>query len=749
MTIAAASLLKDAVRFDLEAGPHAPGELRVLGFEARERLSEPFEVIVTASPRTDVDAAALVGEPARLCLHLAEEDRTLDGIVARARSWEEGRGEDRRRLQLTIVPRAWRLGRLVRSRIFQDKTVPEIVQQVLKDGGVEVRASLSGRYGPREYCVQYRESDLDFVHRLLEDEGIFYWFEHGQDAHVLVLADAPSAHPPLPGGAHLVFREPGGHAVTEEHLDVYRQRVELRAAKVSLRDYDPARPALDLTASAEGGGDVALEIYDHPGGYTEPSAGAARSRVRLEEQRARAALFDGESPCARLAPGFKLEVAEHPAGLDGEYVILEVEHVGRQPEILGGLGGATRAEPYRNRFVCLPADVPFRPERRTARPIVPGAQTALVVGPKGEEIYTDESGRVKVQFHWDREGKRDERSSCWIRVAQTWAGPGYGSLYLPRIGQEVVVEFLDGDPDRPLVTGAVYNGANPPPVALPGEKTRSTLRSASTPGSDGSNELRFEDAAGQEQVYLHAQRDLSVVVENDETHRVGGNEKLTVTKDRTRSVGGSQSLQVAGSDTSTVGGSQSLQVGGNRTTTVGAAHVETVAADQSVHVGGAQAVTVALAAAETVGLAKALSIGGAYAVNVGGVMNELVGGLKAEEVGGAKVEVVGAKKTETVAGSRTLHVGGDLSESVTGARTLKVGKDLVLDVGGKLQQTVTGAYTLKAKEIVLSAQEKLTLKVGSATVEISKNGDVAVKGAKVTLNASGDLVLKGSKISEN
>jgi len=750
MAISAATLVRGPSRFELEAGSFSPGELPVLGFEARERLSEPFEVTVTASPRDDVDPAALVGEPARLTLHLVDSDRVVDGLVARARAWEEGRGEDRRRLQLTIVPRAWRLGKTVRSRVFQGRSVPEIAEQVLGDGGVEVRLAPPGRYAPREYCVQYRESDLDFVARLLEDEGIFYWFEHGQDSHTMVLGDAPTVHEPLPGEARLLFREPSALTAGGEHVDAFGVRLELRPAKVSLNDFDPRRPALDLTTSAAAGGDAALEVYDHPGGYVDPGVGAARSRVRLEEQRARAALYEGSSPCARLATGRRIEIAEHPAGLDGEYVVVGVEHVGRQPELVQAVAAATSTtEPYRNRFVCLPATVPFRPERRTPRPLAPGAQTAIVVGPPGEEIHTDEQGRVKVQFHWDREGSRDDRSSCWIRVAQAWAGPGYGALYLPRIGQEVVVEFLDGDPDRPLVTGADYNGANPPPVALPGDKTQSTLRSASSPGGDGANELRFEDASGQEQVYLHAQKDLSIVVENDESHRVGGNEKLTVEKDRARRVNGSQSLQVAGSDTSTIGGSQALQVGGNRTTTVGAAHVELVGADQSIRVGGAQTVTVALAATESIGLGKALNVGGAYAVNVGGLMNELVGGLKAEEVGGAKVEVVGAKKTETVVGSRTLHVGGDLSESVGGARTLKVGKDLVLDVGGKLQQTVTGAYTLQAKEIVLSAKDKLTMKVGSAMLEITSSGDIAVKGAKVTVNASGDLVLKAAKITEN
>ena len=346
-----------------------------------------------------------------------------------------------------------------------------------------------------------------------------------------------------------------------------------------------------------------------------------RSRIRLEEVRARAERLRGATNSRRLEPGRTLEIAEHPVdALNGELLVLSVTQHGDQQELL--LGGASRKgakrESYRSRFVCQKKDVPFRPERRTPRPRAYGAETATVVGPQGEEIYTDNFGRVKVQFHWDREGARNERSSCWMRVTQAWAGPGWGALYLPRIGHEVVVEFHDADPDRPIVTGSVYNGANPPPVQLPGDKTKSTLKSATSPGGGGANELRFEDAAGSEEVYLHAQKDLKVAVENDRTEQIGANDRLTVQGDRSVAVRGNQTLQVTKNDTTTIGASQTVQIGGSRTVTVAAAHTETIGASQTISVGAAQAMSVGGAAAEPIGGAKALTVGAAYAVTSAG-----------------------------------------------------------------------------------------------------------------------------------
>ena len=753
MPTAAAAMMASEPEFELNVGSYTAGELAVVSFEASEEISRPYQVDVLTAYKVDegVDVGSLAGEAASLVVHLGDgTDRLINGVVSKVESWEEGGRELRGRVRLRIVPRLWKLGQTRQSRIFQGKSVPDIVKQVLSEGGVDVRDALVGSYAPREYCVQYGESDLELVSRLLEEVGIFFFFEHEPDKHVLVLADANSACADMAGDARLVFREPSKMAAHQDLLDAFSARLQLRPGAVALRDFNFLRPAVDLTAQAKADADQDLEVYDYPGGYDDGGAGKALAKARLEELRAGREVMAGGGTCRRIAAGFRFELDEHPvAEINDKYLALAVSHRGRQVEALGASDVPHDGPEYRSEVRCIRAGVPYRPERRTGRPVIAGPQTAIVVGPSGEEIFCDQHGRVKVQFHWDRQGHHDDRSSCWIRVSQAWAGPGWGALYLPRIGQEVVVEFLEGDPDRPVITGAVYNGMNPPPVSLPGDKTKSTLRSASSPGGDGFNELRFEDAKGSEEVYLHAQRDLKVVVENDKTQSVGANESLRVGGDRAKEVAGNQSLKVGKDDSTTVGANQLLDVGVDRTVTVGGSHTETIGVAQTVTVGAVQAIAVGGAASEMVGGAKQIMVGAAMAMTVGAALVETVAGSRTETVGGNRSESVGGDKTESVGGARIVKVGKDLSEEVGGKKTLKIGKDLTVNVGGKLSHSVAKEYVLKAKKVTLSAEDEMTLKVGSATLSLKKNGDVVVKGGKVQVKASGDIVLKGSKISQN
>jgi type VI secretion system secreted protein VgrG len=751
--IAAAALTGSEAEF--EAGPYTAGELAVLEFEHEAEISRLFTLDLTLVAMNDaeIDASSLIGEKALLTIqHGDGSARFVSGVVCKVKRWEDGTGPYRKRFRIRVVPKLWTLGKIHRSRIFQQMSVVEIVEKILKDAAISLRKSTSANYLKRDYCVQYRETDLEFVFRLLEEEGIFCWFEHEQGKHTLVLGDTSLAYGAISGQRQVSFKQKSKQIASADFIDQFSACMELRPGKVALRDYNPLFPAVDMNANhSTQDGDTGLEEYEYPGNYLNAAAGKAVAKIRLEEARVKASVCSGSGISRRLVPGCVFELVEHPIDdLDGEYLVLSVDERGEQPEVLG-TGGAhqEKQESYRSRFSCLAKDIPYRPERRAKRPIIPGAQTALVVGPSGEEIHTDAHGRIKVQFHWDREGKKDEKSSCWIRVSQSWAGVGWGALYLPRIGQEVVVEFLEGDPDRPLVTGSVYNGQNPVPIQLPSDKTKSTLRSASSPGSNGSNELRFEDAAGLEEIYFHAQKDWNIVIENDKAQTIGGNEHLKVKKDRSREIEGNQSLHVVKNDTSTIDQNQTLLVKQNRSTTVSGNHTEKVAGDQSITVDRTETITVGLAATETIGAAKTVTIGAAYAVNVGAAMTEAVAGVKSEEIGGAKVEVIGGKKTERVGGSRSLKVGEDMSEEVGKSKTLKIGKDLIVNVEGNLRQQVAKEYKIKAKEITLSAEQAFTLQVGSAKIQLKKNGDIVVKGSKVEVNSSGDVIIKGSKVEEN
>ncbi|MBZ5709987.1 type VI secretion system tip protein VgrG [Nannocystis pusilla] len=525
----ASGLTSDKPVFDLTVGG---SPLRVVRFTGTEGLSQLYEFRVEAAG-LDFDAEALLGQPALLSLNGAESPRPIHGIVSEAEYVGYTRGLQL--YELTIVPWAHRLSLREDCRVFQDKTTEQIVTDVLTRAGLRrdwFRFSLGETYAPRNYCVQYRETDLAFVSRLLEEDGIFYFFEHEQSRHVWVMADQVQAHSPIDGTSTMWFDPPRGTIQDREHIRTFRFGGRMRSGKVTLRDFNLHKPDLDLEVKEVAKVDADLEVYEFPGEYQDPKRGGPHqgqslAKIRLEALQATRRAGMGDSDCPRLVPGRTITLAGHPRHeLNAEYRLIHVRHSGQQPQVLDQ--DASGENNYTNVFTVTELKVPFRPPRQTPRPMMRGVQTATVVGPDGEEVHTDQWGRVRVQFHWDREGGHDENSATWVRVSQLWAGNGYGAMFLPRIGHEVLVDFIEGDPDRPIITGRIYHGNNHTPYPLPDEKTKSTIKSDSSLGGDGFNELRFEDRKGSEEVFLHAQKDWNTNILNNLTETVGAHRNATI-----------------------------------------------------------------------------------------------------------------------------------------------------------------------------------------------------------------------------
>jgi type VI secretion system secreted protein VgrG len=736
---------KHQARFVFEIDGEAD-RLDVVRFTLRESISALFELdLDIATSNRELDLAALIRRPAQLTiLGLHDEDvpRFVHGIIHSA---SQGRQDAySSHYHLRIVPRVWPLLHRRDCRIFQARTTQQIVQEVLRGAGVAnaaVRFNLAEALPTREYCVQYRESDWDFVRRLLEEDGLSHFFTHQDGDHTLVIADGPAAHPNITGAHEVLFND--ADAVSDQDaVRSFRFTEQLGPGKATLRDFNFATPDDGLEAAASGTADD-LEVYDYPGRHDSPALARRAAKLRLQALQATQRRGEGTSVCPRLTPGHTFALKEYAGALrldlQQEYLVIRVVHTGEQAQALdGGAGG----ERYSNEFVCIPASVPYRPPLVTTRPEIRGVQTAIVVGPGGEEVHTDEHGRVKVQFHWDRRGKRDEGSSCWVRVSQAWAGQGYGSMWIPRIGHEVIVDFLEGDPDRPIITGRVYHGNNAPPYPLPDEKTRSTIKSDSSPGGGGSNELRFEDAKGREELYLHAQKDLTVATENDKNQTVGHDETLQVGHDRGLKIGHDQRETIGNDRTISVGANHGETIGASMTISVAAELAEQVGGSASFTVGGSKSETVAIASTETVGAVKALTIGAAYQVSVGAAMNESIGLAKMEEIGLSKLVMVGQDSAETVGGTRSINAGANVSASAAAHVMISAGQNMNLSAGKDLRASVG-----KSAGVVVA--DKLTIAVGSATVTIKKNGDITIQGGKLSIKASGQVTVKGSKIKLN
>ncbi len=540
-------------------------------FSGEDGISELFHYhLDLLSEDSNISFDDIIGKNVTFSVRLAvtESARYFNGYVSR---FVQLPGETRLfHYQAEVVPWLWFLTRTADCKIFQNMAVMDIVKQVFTDLGFkDFQDQTQKTYPTWEYCVQYRETAFNFVSRLMEQEGIFYFFKHENGKHTLMMGDVASVHQPCPDVSRVMFDRSAMLEMRHDEDVVYgwKQEQEMRAGKYAVCDYNFETPSTRLNTQVDSsinqGGNHRFEIYDYPGIYDNRADGDTLAKTRIEEQEAVHAVFFGESDCRTLESGFKFELYgyEHQDQNDN-YVLTHIAHHGEEGGFYSGHGSATDST-YKNTFTAIKATVPFRPPRVSPKPLIHGTQTAVVVGPGGEEIYVDKYGRVKVQFHWDRMGKLDESSSCWIRVAEPVAGKGWGGVWHPRIGQEVVVSFLEGDPDRPLITGSVYNAVQMPPYTLPDEMTKSTFKSYSSKGGGGFNEIRFEDKKGSEQVFVNSEKNLDIRVKADRFETLGGESHLIVTKDQYELVKQDKHLHVKGDQNEKVDGTASLKAGQN------------------------------------------------------------------------------------------------------------------------------------------------------------------------------------------
>jgi type VI secretion system secreted protein VgrG len=582
------------------ATPLGEDYLLVNRFTAHEGLSQLFSIDVELLHEEDeavyvptkVDPKSLLGQGVSIAIAATDgSERQFTGMVNR---FSQGNRDVRfSYYYIHIVPHIWLLTQSSQSRIFQQKNVPDILKKVFE--GFQVVWELQGTYEPRNYCVQYRETDFDFASRLMEEEGIYYYFEHNEGEHKMIVADTPQSHRDCPGKSTIpFFVNVGDPDAFVGAVNTFLNDHKLQTGKVTLWDHNFQLPTnnLDLeTPSRFSFGDsLKLEMYDFPGGYARKYDGIDKGggeqaselnkvfndrqhtvNIAMEGLDAEVAKATGTSDCCSVTAGYRFTLSNHPnSELNKIYTIVTATHTAEQNPSY--VSNESVPRPYTNEFSCIlhgAGNPGFRPLPKTEKPVIQGSQTAVVVGPAGEEIFTDKYGRVKVQFHWDRERKLDAGSSCWVRVAQLWAGNKWGAMFIPRIGQEVVVSFLEGDPDQPIITGCVYNPQTMPPYTLPDEKTKSTIKTDSTKGGGGFNEFRFEDKKGSEQIFIHAEKNQDIRVKNDCMELIKHDRHLIVENDQYEKVKKDKHLHVQGDHNEKIDGTMSINAGSDLQEKVG------------------------------------------------------------------------------------------------------------------------------------------------------------------------------------
>jgi type VI secretion system secreted protein VgrG len=760
--------------------------LLIVGLTGHEAISQlfNFQLDLLAWNDTVVPFDKLLGQQVTVnLLTPAGQKRYFNGLCIR---FSQGRRDENFTFyRMEIVPQFWLLTRRACIRTFQHITVPDILKQVLD--GLDVRFEIQGTFQERDYVTQYRETDFNLASRLMEEEGIYYFFTHSESGHTMVVANTPQSHPEMPINAKVIYEELEGGKREEDRILGWEKVQELRTGHHTFWDHSFELPYKSLKATVpilesvqvgkvthklKVGGSDQFELYDYPGDYAGRFDGVDRggqpqpaelqkifqdnqrtARIRMEQEAIQSLVIQGFSTCRQFTSGHKFTLQRH-FNADGDYVLSSVQHeVHASQDYRSGQTGEYR---YQNSFTCIPFALPFRPPRVTPKPTVEGTHTAVVVGPPGEEIFTDKYGRVKVQFNWDREASHNADSSCWVRVTQPWSGQRWGMYHIPRVGQEVIVDFLEGDPDQPIITGTVYN-AHQMPAYLgdgldpqhPHNPHLSGIKTSSTPGGDGYNELRFCDTKGKEQVFIHAEHNYDTRVKNDSMENIDHDKHMVVGKEDGGSGAGGGSGNGAGGGG---GGNLLEQIQKNKHQQVKGSHFEKIVKDMQKLIGGNHDHVTKGQQNERVEKNNNVHVKGDRKMLVDGKQDITVGGDQKELVKGDDHHHVNGDRKAQVDGNQDLTVQKDQKETIQGESNCHVSKEYYLTVDKKVhfqfsddqQHTVGGdyglgvgqAFSLQVKDKVVIEAKEITLKAQGGFIKIDSSGTI-IQGTKVKINSGG------------
>ena len=707
--------------------------VKVLSFEGEENISRLFEYrfdLLSEDP--ELEAKNILNKKATFVITRGEDEPlTINGIISHFE--QRGRTPDYVTYYAVLVPKMWRLTLNFASNVFQKKDVEEVTTDVLKAAGFagsDFEFQLNESYPKLEYCVQYRETDFNFISRRLEHFGIYYYFDHRDDNDVMVFTDSIDNLKKIEQEEDIAYNPNRDPLSEKETLVELSCQEKVVTGKFRLKDYNYEYPSKDLRAETQIDSEAPGTFYDYGDHFKDEKEGKFLARLRNEEMLCSSKIFRGRGDCRLFRAGFKYQLGGHyRESWNDEYILTRIKFRGTQQGLFSLFAGATTKMPtYENVFESMPADREYRPARVTPVPRIPGIMTAKIESGAGDEYaFIDDHGRYKMKVPFDLSDDSNGQASRPIRLSQPYSGPGYGFHFPNHADTEIVWACIDGHVDRPLGLGTVPNPSNASP-STGGNKAQSVIRTA------GQNEFTLDDTTGSENIFLHGTKDWTIDITNNKSQAVGNDEGTNI--------GNNQTLSVATNRDKTVGSNQTESIGANKTISVGGNHGETIT--------GNMTQTVNLNKSETIAIAKALSVGAGYQVSVGAAMNETIGAAKAEEIGAAKSVNVGASSSENVGVDKSVSAGSNISESAGKNFAMQAGQDLSAAAGKKMSLSSGDDFSISGgKKGVISIKDELTIKVGKATITMKKNGDVVINGKKIDMKGSGDIVIKGKKVLQN